>query len=118
MTAPLTDADRLHHNQASLSELQTGLRREEGEFSLTLALCNYHRLRNTVIEQFVSTGQAAAVRLPRKIPSLLGAIQTQLKGNVPPALMVVGLELMDNLPGILKGANLSRDELRKVLPCP
>ncbi|MDA0267319.1 MAG: hypothetical protein O3A14_10260, partial [Cyanobacteria bacterium] len=102
MTAPLTDADRLHHNQASLSELQTGLRREAGEFSLTLALCNYHRLRNTVIEQFVSTGQAAAVRLPRKIPSLLGAIQTQLKGNVPPALMVVGLELMDNLPGILK----------------
>jgi hypothetical protein len=75
-------------------------------------------LRNTVIEQFVSTGQAAAVRLPRKIPSLLGAIQAQLQGQVPPALMVVGLELMDNLPGILDGANLSRDELRKALPCP
>jgi hypothetical protein len=31
------------YNQASLTELQTGLRREAGEFSLTLALCNYHR---------------------------------------------------------------------------
>ena len=115
---PLSDPDRLRYNQASLTELQTVLRREAGEFSLTLALCNYHRLRNTAIEQFVSTGQAAAIRLPGKIPSLLGAVQDQLKGRVPPALMVVGLELMDNLPGILKGANLSRDEFRKVLPCP
>ncbi len=112
------DTDLLRHNQNSLEELRTVLRREAGEFSLTLAACNYHRLRQVVIEDFQLRSRITVVRLPARVPGLLAAIQTQIGNSVPPALMVTGLEAVEDLLALLKGANLSRDELRKRLSCP
>jgi WD40 repeat protein len=117
-TPPPTEADVLQHNQASLDELRTVLRREAGEFSLTLAACNYHYLRQVILEDFQARGEMAVVRLPGRVPSLLAAMQTQLGDRIPAAVMVTGLEAQDDLPALLKGANLARDELRKALPCP
>jgi WD40 repeat protein len=117
-TPPPTEADVLQHNQASLDELRTVLRREAGEFSLTLAACNYHYLRQVILEDFQARGEMAVVRLPGRVPSLLVAMQTQLGDRIPAAVMVTGLEAQDDLPALLKGANLARDELRKALPCP
>jgi WD40 repeat protein len=117
-TPPPTEADVLQHNQASLDELRTVLRREAGEFSLTLAACNYHYLRQVILEDFQARGEIAVVRLPGRVPSLLAAMQTQLGDRIPAAVMVTGLEAQDDLPALLKGANLARDELRKALPCP
>lgn len=112
---PHPDAELLQHNQTSLNELQTVLRREAGEFSLTIAACNYHRLRNIVVAHFVQSNQAHVLRLPPNITSLVDTIHDHLGGSAPPSLMVTGLGLLKEteLMAVLKGANLSRDEFRK-----
>ncbi|NER83683.1 MAG: hypothetical protein F6K42_29880, partial [Leptolyngbya sp. SIO1D8] len=113
-----SDAELLQYNQTSLEELQTVLRREAGEFSLTLAACNYNRLRNLVVDQFIQTNQATVLRLPSPLTSLVETIHTHLENVPPPALLITGLELLPeaNLIAVLKGANLSRDEFRKHFP--
>lgn len=122
MTEPRShsDAELLLHNQTSLEELQKVLRWEAGEFSLTLAACNYNRLRHLVVDQFVQAGQAVVLRLLPDVTSLVDAIHQQIDSDPPPALMVTGLELLNTaaLMAILKGANLSRDEFRKHFPFP
>ncbi|MEO1300011.1 MAG: hypothetical protein AAFW75_30430, partial [Cyanobacteria bacterium J06636_16] len=112
---PHPDTELLQHNQASLEELQTVLRREAGEFSLTIAACNYHRLRNLVAAHFVQNNQAQVLRLPSNITSLVDTIQAYRGAANPPSLMVTGLELLKEAErmAVLKGANLSRDEFRK-----
>lgn len=112
---PHSNTELLHHNQASFDELQKVLRREAGEFSLTLAACNYNRLRHLVVDQFVQTGQAMELRLLPDVISLVDAIHQSIGDTSPAALMVTGLELLQKpeLIAILKGANLSRDEFRK-----
>lgn len=117
MTHPRShsDAELLQHNQASLQELQTLLRLEAGEFSLTVAACNYHRLRNLVTEQFAQADLASILRLPPDIVSLRETIHQHIGDTPPPALMIIGLELLSEaeLKRILQGANLARDEFRK-----
>ncbi|MEB3267918.1 MAG: hypothetical protein VKJ09_05195, partial [Leptolyngbya sp.] len=122
MITPPTEAEVLQHNQVSLAELRTVLRREAGDFSLTLAACNYHYLRQVIIDAFQADhqgeGAVAVVRLPGRVTGLLAAIQEQVGAITPAAVMVTGLEAQDDLPALLTGANLARDELRKALPCP
>ena len=115
-----SDVELLKHNQNSLEELQTVLRREAGEFSLTVAACNYHRLRNLITDHFVQAHQAQVLPLPLNITSLVDTIHTHLQEVSPPSLMVTGLELLKEaeLMAVLKGANLSRDEFRKHFPFP
>ena len=117
---PHSDTELLQHNQVSLAELKTVLRREAGEFSLTIAACNYHRLRDLVVNDFVQANQAQRLRLPFNITSLVDTIQANLGEVPPPSLMVTGLEQLKEaeLMAVLKGANLSRDEFRKHFPFP
>ncbi|MEM9003269.1 MAG: AAA family ATPase [Cyanobacteria bacterium P01_F01_bin.86] len=118
---PHPDAELLQHNQASLEELETVLRREAGEFSLTITACNYHRLRNLVVGHFVEHHQSQRLSLPPNTTSLVDTIQAHLGTATSPAnLMVTGLELLKEaeLMAVLKGANLSRDEFRKHFPFP
>ncbi|MBE7385988.1 MAG: hypothetical protein F6J95_031950 [Leptolyngbya sp. SIO1E4] len=117
---PHSDAELLQSNQTSLEELRIVLRREAGEFSLTVAACNYNRLRNLVVDQFAQANQAMVLRLPSPITSLIETIHTYIDRAPPPALLVTGLELLGEaeLIAVLKGANLSRDEFRKHFPFP
>lgn len=114
-----TDSELLQHNQAGLDELQRVLQREAGGFSLTLAACNYNRLRHLMVDHFVPD-RARVLRLLPNVTSLVDAIQAEMGDTVPSALMVTGFELlpMPALMGVLKGANLSRDEFRKDFPFP
>jgi len=115
-----SDEELLRYNQASLEELRNVLQLSEGEFSLTLASCNYHRVRTLVNHQLAQAGLAEVMQLPRSIVSLRETIHHQLAGQTPPALMVVGLDYLpeQELMAVLQGANLSRDAFRQHFPFP
>ena len=110
-----SDDDLLQYNQASLEELRTVVQLSSGEFSLTLAACNYTHLRTLVNQKLAREGLAEVMRLPRDIISLRETIQHQLEDRTPPALMVVGLDYLTKpqLMAVLQGANLSRDGFRQ-----
>ncbi len=115
-----TDPELLHHNRASLAELQTLLRRDQGGFSLTWAACDYRYLRRVIIDtcQKAAPHPLTILHLSPRTPNLLATIQAHLGETIPPALMVTGLEEVSGLPDLLRGANLGRDAWPKALPCP
>ena len=115
-----SDNELLQYNQSSLEELRNVLRLAGGEFSLTLAACNYHRLRNLVNRHLEQAELAAIMHLPRDILSLRETIHHQLAGHVPSALLVVGLDYLPEpeLRAVFQGANLSRDAFRQHFPFP
>ncbi|MDB9524936.1 hypothetical protein PN498_02965 [Oscillatoria sp. CS-180] len=105
----------LHFNQDSLTELKNVLLLSEGEFSLTLASCNYHHLRTLVNQALEQEYSAEVMHLPRQIISLRETIHQQLDGRTPSTLLIVGLDYLkeSELRSVLQGANLSRDGFRK-----
>jgi len=112
---PYSDAELLQHNQASLTELQTVLEFAGGEFSLTLAACNYSRLRNLVMARVQQTHGVSVLRLHSPVLNLRAAIHQHMGETPPPALMVSGLEYLSERErmALLQGANLSRDGFRQ-----
>jgi hypothetical protein len=115
-----SDAELLQYNQDSLAELRNVLELAAGEFSLTLAACNYHRLRNLVVEQLLQENLVEVLRLPRTVVNLRETIQQAVGDRPPPALMVIGLDYLTEpeLRAVLQGANLSRDGFRRCFPFP
>jgi hypothetical protein len=120
MSQPLSDSTLLQYNQRSLEELENVLRYEAGEFSLTLASCNYHRLRNLVIQPLERGGLATTLRLPSTVLNLREAIHEFVQGQWPPALFVIGLDYLPErqLKQVLDVANKARDQFRKDFPFP
>lgn len=120
MSHPPIDNHLLRHNQQSLIELKTGLQREAGTFSLTIAACNYSLLRNVLLDHLSQGDRAQVLRLPAHITSLFAAIQAHLHTATPPALMIVGFELFSapELKALFQAANLARDEFRKQFALP
>lgn len=115
-----SDAELLQYNQDSLAELKNVLQLSGGEFSLTLATCNYHRLRNLVNQHLRQNGMVEVLQLPRTLISLRETIQQQLAEHSPAALMVVGLDYLKEreLIAVLQAANLSRDGFRQQFDFP
>jgi len=108
------------YNDQALQELAWAIEASPGEFSLTLAHCNYAQLRQQLIErlQNLRPVEIHAISLKPDTTTLYTAIQELLQGKTPPALMVLGLESISNLPQALSSANKVREEFRKNFPFP
>jgi tetratricopeptide (TPR) repeat protein len=117
----------LRLNERSLQALMRSLTLSQGQFSLILVRCNYSRLRDEVLRQIQSSSalNIQKLELPEFTPTLFTCIQGHLEAlknnptsELPAALMVVGLEKVQQLDAVLGSANLIRDEFRKKLPFP
>ncbi|PSN19430.1 hypothetical protein C7271_07295, partial [filamentous cyanobacterium CCP5] len=117
-------SDVIGYNRAALQTLERAIDLQGDRFTLILARCNYQRLQNLLIDYLaLAHPQLQVLPLPNRIPSLLDAIQIHLHMNPagtsnPSALMVTGLDQVDNLQGLLKAANLARDTYRERLAFP
>jgi WD40 repeat protein len=123
--APSDEALRL--NERSLQALMRSLTLSQGQFSLILVRCNYSRLRDQILQQIQTSSELNIHRLelPEFTPTLFTCIQAHLEAlkdnppnTLPAALMVVGLEKVQQLDAVFGSANLIRDEFRKKLPFP
>ncbi|WP_017297053.1 ATP-binding protein [Nodosilinea nodulosa] len=116
-------AEILAHNQLSLAELQRAITLRPHRFSLVLARCNYSRLQHLVVDHLQTTA-ALAERpllersLPVHMATLLQALTAEPLADPPAALMVTGLEQVQNVTAVFKAANLGRNAFPKALPFP
>jgi tetratricopeptide (TPR) repeat protein len=111
----------LHHNQPALNHLTRAIALGAGQFSLILVRCNYTQLRSQLLSQLIPLTRAACLVLPADSLSLRDAVVDALAqdhATTPAALMVTGLEQVADLPALLRGANVGRDEFPKICPCP
>ena len=112
------------YNESSLDELTWSIETGEGEFALILAHCNYEALQQVMaqrLRQRLQEGGSVAMRelvLKRDTRTLYTAIWEELGGEKPAALMVMGLEAVNDLDGVLKATNQVREEFRKNLQFP
>lgn len=128
-------------NARSLSTLLRALLLSQGQFAPILVRCNYQGLREQIWQRFQEEvflrspdlGPLQMVHLNPSISTLLSplldALEEQEKRNrddiqalglqpLPSALVVFGLELVQDPDRLLKATNQVRDEFRKHLPLP
>ena len=118
--------DITRYNERSLSTLARAITLARGRFSLIVVRCNYRRLREELLqrlrekclemygEMYGNTPlQFREFVLPKSAKTLYTAIQSELKGEQPPALMVLGLEIITHVDDLLIATNQVRDEFRK-----
>ncbi|NEO97434.1 MAG: hypothetical protein F6K58_01705 [Symploca sp. SIO2E9] len=107
-------------NEESLRMLMRAVAFSQEQFSLILVRCNYGQLRERLIEQLrelCSVNCRERVLQP-SVKSLYQVIIEELREEPPSALIISGLELIDEIEALLITANNARDEFRKNFPFP
>ena len=107
-------------NEELLSELAWTIEMSEGEFTLLLARCNYSHLRERLVKQLREQYQLKfrEIRLEPSVITLYTTIQEALGAEKPTAVMVLGLESVEEIEQVLTSSNQVREEFRKNFPFP
>ncbi len=108
------------NNEKALQQLAWALENSTGKFKLILARCNYTSLRSRLIGKLQEICQVkiSVLQLRESGKTIYAAIREEFGDNLPAALMVSGLESVQELPQILANANQLREEFRKSFPFP
>ncbi|MDJ0701984.1 MAG: AAA family ATPase [Leptolyngbyaceae cyanobacterium MO_188.B28] len=107
------DRDRL--NQQSLEELCRLLRFSQGEFELILAVCNSTQHRRALVDQLRQRCPVPfdEITLNPTSPTLFTTLRHQIADPPPQALMVYGLDGVQNRDQVLIATNQIREEFRQ-----
>jgi tetratricopeptide (TPR) repeat protein len=103
------------YNENELEELAWAIEASVGQFKLFLARCNYTSLRSRLVErlQELTSVEIRVLELKTSEKTLYARIQAELDLQQPDALMVFGLESVDDLDELLSATNQVREEFRK-----
>ncbi|HEY9298066.1 MAG TPA: hypothetical protein VIQ31_17245, partial [Phormidium sp.] len=113
MTTPADDVGS--YNQSALEELAWAIEASQGQFSLFLARSNYTKLRSQLAQR-LQQRCAVPIRtleLHKSETTLYHSIQSELGTEKPNALMVFGLEIVEDLEHLLSATNQVREEFQK-----
>ncbi|MBD2435458.1 tetratricopeptide repeat protein [Nostoc sp. FACHB-110] len=101
-------------NERSLQTLVRAITLSQGEFSLILLRCNYGALRQQITRRLhaLSPLEIREISLPTSVKTLYTSIVEQLGDEQPEALMVFGLESVQDIDSVLTTANRVREEFR------
>ncbi|MBH8573444.1 PD40 domain-containing protein [Nostocaceae cyanobacterium CENA369] len=107
-------------NKQSLQTLVRAIRLSQGQFSLILLRCNYGSLQKYIMQQLQELFPITIreIHLPASVKTLYTSILTELRDEQPNALMVFGLDAVEELDTVLTAANQVREEFSKQLPFP
>ena len=102
-------------NEDSLRTLSRAIALSQGFFSLILARCNYQSLRHRLMQQLREHGSVEfkEIILNPSARTLYTTLRAALGEEQPNAVIVSGLELVNNLEEMLVATNYARDEFRK-----
>ncbi|NET57760.1 MAG: hypothetical protein F6K47_16855 [Symploca sp. SIO2E6] len=114
----MTQAIKNHRN--SLEELTCAIDWSEGEFTFILALCNSTSLQKKLVSSLETTCSLKIQQLVLGDYSgtLFQTIQAAISQAPPQALIIFGLESVNNLEELLVSANQIREEFREHYPFP
>ena len=109
----LSSTDR--HNQQALDELCRLLRFSQGEFELILAVCNSTRQRQGLVQQLRQQCSVSfeETTLDPSTTTLFTTIRSHIGDPPPAALMVYGLDGVQDLHQMLTATNQIREEFRQ-----
>ena len=109
---PKTDLTR---NLSSFRQLMRSITYSQGQFSLILACCNQPLIRHEVSQQLHQQCHLhlREIFLDKSATTLYTTIQTELGSDKPEALMIYGLESVEELNQLLVATDAVRDEFRK-----
>ncbi|NET33673.1 MAG: AAA family ATPase [Cyanothece sp. SIO1E1] len=115
MIAAYTSGQLTHDHERGLETLARAINLSEGQFSILLARCNYAALRENLVQRLLAACpiQIQHLSLPKSAETLYPAIKAAAEHDAPTALMVFGLEAVDNLDALLTATNQVREEFRK-----
>lgn len=102
-------------NERGLNRLLRAVTLSQGQFSLVLVRCNSSQLRQKVLQavQLDSEIKIEPLILSPHTQTLYTTLLEQVEKNPPSALMILGLETVENLDIVLSSTNQVRDEFRK-----
>ncbi|BAZ10622.1 WD-40 repeat-containing protein [Calothrix sp. NIES-4071] len=120
MTDQHDSEDIVITNQESLQAIVRTITLFQGRFVLVLLRCNYAALRNSTVKTIheLSPVTISEITLPVSVKTLYTAINEQIGEKRPAALMVFGLESVQDLEAVLISANQVREEFRKQFSFP
>jgi WD40 repeat protein len=101
-------------NEGNLRILNRAITLSQGEFSLILLRCNYSFIREQIVQKLRDreNPDIITIDLPPHIKTLYTNIAEQFLNQQPPALMVLGLESVENIDTVLTAANQVREQFR------
>ncbi len=107
-------------NERGLNRLVRSVSLSQGQFSLVLVRCNSSQLRQQVLHavQVDSEITIEPLILSPHTQTLYTTLSEYVKTNSPSALMILGLETVENLDTLLSSTNQVRDEFRKQFDFP
>ncbi|NES22916.1 MAG: hypothetical protein F6K41_29360, partial [Symploca sp. SIO3E6] len=120
MTLPQEDLNT--NNQESLNTLARAIAisAAQGQFSPILARCNYTKLREHLLQQLREscTMEFLELVLAPSDKSIYDIIEAKVAQKRPRAIIISGLELVNDLNTLLIAINYARDEFGKNFPFP
>ena len=110
----------LHHedidakNDEALETLARGIKKSQGQFSLTVVRCNYKNLRHRLIQKLADNSEVhfRELVLDSSIENLYDVIETEFLSEPPSALIISSLEEVNNLDKVLTVTNQAREIFR------
>lgn len=112
--------DTTIYNQNSLEDLAWGIENGQGQFFLKLAHCNYAELREQMVQQIktICTINISKLRLKPSDNNLYTKIREEFQDKQPAALMILGLDIVNDIDQLLRATNQVREEFRRHCPFP
>lgn len=107
-------------NEESLKTLVRTIKLSQGQFSLVLLRCNYAQLQQRIVEQLyqICPIKLNEIYLSTSVKTLYTTILENLGDEIPNALIVFGLDSVQDLDNLLTSANQVREEFRKEFAFP
>lgn len=108
------------NNDNSLRTILRAINFSQGQLSLIFLRCNYAKLRQQIAAKLkeISAIPIREITLPESAKSLYDNIAQELADEQPQAVMISGLDSVQNIDIILSLSNQIREEFRKSFPFP
>jgi len=116
----LVNSQESSTNTAVIKRLARAIMISQGQFSLLIACCNSVKKQQqilSVLEEF-SPVQIQEINIPTSAQSLFTAISDRLASIQPDAVIISGLEAVEEINDLITSTNMMRDELRKQFQFP
>ena len=99
----------------SLADLAWAIESSLGEFSLILAHCNFVSWQAQMVQQLqgLVSVKIRVIQVQASVKRLYQKIQAELGDEQPAALMILGLDAVEDIDHLLTAANQVREEFRK-----
>lgn len=112
--------DQDKYNERSFSTLTRVLSLAQGYFSFVLVNCNCLTLRQQIVDRLQANSaiKPQQLLLPKSATTLYATIITELDGQQPPALMILGIESVVAIDRLLVSTNLLCSEFSKKFSFP